>query len=271
MNKRVFPLNPKYQVSDCGRVFKGSKELKQTKIPEGYLSVTMLDASGYGKKYRVHRLVAMCFIECDNPDRIEVNHIDYDRSNNHVSNLEWVTRRENHDHSKHRMWTYKGEESPSSKLTDKDVLDIFNATDSYRSIAKKFGVSEGTVSGIKTGRNWSHLTRKKYNNLGKDWKRKIVIEDEKDLAYGKYTAKEFMSKFGVSNSTVCRIRKKYKVDAPKVNLVEVKLTDPKDGKEYRLGSLKQAAAFLGKSINHIVYYSGRVNKEGWKIEKYNVS
>ena len=49
-----------------------------------------------GKDYSKHRIVAMQFVENDDPDhKTEVDHIDGDRSNNWVSNLRWTTRSEN--------------------------------------------------------------------------------------------------------------------------------------------------------------------------------
>ena len=51
-----------------------------------------------GKKYKLHRLVAETYIE--NPyNLLEVNHIDEDVSNNHVSNLEWCNRQYNAEYS----------------------------------------------------------------------------------------------------------------------------------------------------------------------------
>ena len=51
-----------------------------------------------GKSYYIHRLVGQAFI--DNPEnKAEINHIDCDKRNNDVSNLEWCTRKENMEHA----------------------------------------------------------------------------------------------------------------------------------------------------------------------------
>lgn len=57
-----------------------------------------------GKNLYVHRFVATQYIP--NPDNLpEVNHKDGDKQNNHVDNLEWVTRKENHHHAmKMKLW-----------------------------------------------------------------------------------------------------------------------------------------------------------------------
>ena len=63
----------------------------------GYRFYTLKSGSKY-KKYSIHRLVAMSFIP--NPEgKPEVNHIDGVKTNNHVSNLEWSTPRENIRHA----------------------------------------------------------------------------------------------------------------------------------------------------------------------------
>lgn len=87
-----------YLISDTGRVFnKNGKERKNILTKFGYLNLRLC-SGGVCKNFPVHRLVAMSFI--DNPgNKPEVNHIDGDKQNNHVSNLEWVTRKENVNHS----------------------------------------------------------------------------------------------------------------------------------------------------------------------------
>ena len=73
------------------------KEMSQIKMPNGYMTVG-LRASGTQKRIYVHRAVAEAFI--DNVDGLpEVNHKDENKSNNCVSNLEWVTRGQNLKHN----------------------------------------------------------------------------------------------------------------------------------------------------------------------------
>ena len=98
-----------YQISSWGRVY--SKERHKYLIPEttekGYLRVD-LNKGGVRKHYKVHRLVAGEFIP--NPlGKPQVNHIDGNKKNNSVSNLEWVTNRENYDHARAMRLSKKGE------------------------------------------------------------------------------------------------------------------------------------------------------------------
>ena len=99
-----------YQISNLGRVKslahlhgKSKKLIRKEKIMQcvigikGYLYCG-LSKNGLTKRYRVHRLVAEAFIA--NPNELpQVNHIDGDKLNNSINNLEWVTKGENNRHA----------------------------------------------------------------------------------------------------------------------------------------------------------------------------
>jgi hypothetical protein len=101
-----------YEVSDLGRVkslkrtashWRGGvrtvkeKILKQEIVIGDYRRVCLLKDK-IKKRISVHRLVAFNFLEEDK-DRLFVNHIDRNTSNNKVENLEWVSRSENQTHA----------------------------------------------------------------------------------------------------------------------------------------------------------------------------
>lgn len=83
----------------CGRVttFK-PKTVAQTRDKKGYLSVSFDVDDGTRKSLKVHRLVAAAFIPNPN-NKPQINHIDSNKTNNEVSNLEWVDGFENMRHS----------------------------------------------------------------------------------------------------------------------------------------------------------------------------
>lgn len=84
-----------YSVSSLGKIRNDiTNKILSQRTQQGYKHVTLSLGNGKQKGCRVHRLVAIAFIP--NPkNKPFVNHIDCDRSNNNVKNLEWVTPKEN--------------------------------------------------------------------------------------------------------------------------------------------------------------------------------
>lgn len=87
--------NDIYMVSTLGRIMKNNKILKLTPNSRGYLSVGI-----FGVPKNVHRLVAKTFKPLPNFDNLVVNHIDGNKLNNNINNLEWCTQKYNILHSK---------------------------------------------------------------------------------------------------------------------------------------------------------------------------
>lgn len=89
-----------YQITSWGRVFnrKTGKFVLQEINAKGYLRVDLYNEQGK-KHMKVHRLVAQAFL--DNPDgKPQVNHKDGNKQNNSITNLEWVTNKENCEHAR---------------------------------------------------------------------------------------------------------------------------------------------------------------------------
>ena len=113
MNKPI-PGFPLYIINEKGEVWRkeeeylnngtlckrSAKKLTHTKNSEGYYQVRMRDANNKRKHKYVHVLLAEAFIpKPTDKGKVEVNHIDGDKGNNTLENLEWVTHGENVSHA----------------------------------------------------------------------------------------------------------------------------------------------------------------------------
>lgn len=142
-----------YILGDDGEIFslKSWKFMKQHIDNKGYARVT-LTSEGNTWHYRVHRLVAKYFIE---ESVLEVNHKDMNKLNNHVSNLELVTTKENVHHS-----LYNGIHNRTNrKLTYQNVVGIREdwLTGKYTctELGKKYGVSRSQAHEIAVYKSWN--------------------------------------------------------------------------------------------------------------------
>lgn len=153
---------PNYEISNLGnlrRYFKttGYKNLKGCVKSTGYMQDELRDINN-NKIYKFrHRLVAEVFLN-KSSELLEVNHIDGNKLNNKVDNLEWCTPSENIKHSfKIGLKNFLGEENPRSKLTKAQVLEIRELAKkglTQREIGEIFQITQGHIAAIINNKCW---------------------------------------------------------------------------------------------------------------------
>ncbi len=137
----------------------------------GYLrTVLKRDLDGKLCTIKVHRIVAETFLKIVDGKK-EVNHINGVKHDNRVENLEWCNRHENLIHSyRLGLSNVKGERNPSTKLTDKQVLEIRKKYTYGRKggrpkkgdvtkpmLANEYGVNISVIKDIVIKKTWKHL------------------------------------------------------------------------------------------------------------------
>lgn len=149
-----------YEISNKGRIITQRGKLFKGSITSfGYVSANVEFDDGFHAR-NAHRAVAHVFIP--NPNNLpEVNHIDGDKENNCVENLEWCTKKENQGHASYVLGKRIGSDCYKHKLTDKQVLEIYELCKegklTYKEIGENYSVSEYSISYIALGKSWKHL------------------------------------------------------------------------------------------------------------------
>jgi transposase len=148
-----------YEISTDGQARRAStgRILRQNDDGRGYLKVTLwLNKQQY--TFKVHALVAEVYLTRE-PD-CEVNHLDSNRKNNSVDNLEWVPHTANMKHAWESGAMQYGGGSVHAKLDESAVeeiiLDMIDGK-SNSEIAKFYPVTRGTIAKIRSDSTWRHV------------------------------------------------------------------------------------------------------------------
>lgn len=154
--KQRLKINNNYFATADGKIYNA----ETGKLNEGGYNRRYLRCKIGGKGYNIHRLIAETLIP--NPyNKPEVNHIDGNKHNNNVNNLEWVTAYENNLHARQTGLSSgpkSGEDSNCSKLDDatiqfiKSIHKPFNKQFGTRALAEKYGVNETYLCNVIKGR-----------------------------------------------------------------------------------------------------------------------
>ena len=165
-----------YFAGDNGDIFsskKGeNKKLNATKAKNGYKYVTLCN-SNEKKKIAVHKVIINTFKENPNPELYtNINHINRDRLDNRLDNLEYCTPTYNNQHMSilsRENKTFK-ELYPNSRLnSEEDVLNIYKLAHEgktlQKDIAKMYNITETTVCEIKRGSSYNNITKHNENGI----------------------------------------------------------------------------------------------------------
>ena len=220
---KTIPFEDNYDVSNLGNVRNNNtlhiKSLRWDRY--GYLRVTLYPS---GKTYTIHRLVGLCWLAHKFTEDLQIDHIDNDRSNNILTNLEWVSPQENVDRIPlENRRDISGSANPMAVIDESKVMLIkYNFIDEASKVATEYNVSVGVVENIRRRERWVHLVdedkealyqkgeltykKGKTANMSKD----DAILLELDIVDGVLDTKMLADKYGVSRSAIFRRKRKMK-------------------------------------------------------------
>lgn len=159
--KDIQKFENKYQISNTGKVRnKNTGLFLQPKYnKKGYQYVNLSINKYKSVKWYIHRLVGFHFIS--NPyNKPQINHIDGNKSNNNVDNLEWVTNEENQRHAVLNNLRFQGELHKSSKFTNESIKllpKLVNIGFTPSLINQLTGVAIQNLDKIFKGKSWRQL------------------------------------------------------------------------------------------------------------------
>ncbi len=153
------PSCPGYMASNCGRIHSPfvCRNLIGSIDRYGYRNVN-ITVAGKEVRRKVHRLVCEAWHGVPPTAEHHAAHLDGNSQNNRADNLIWATARENAAHKKMQNRPNggaSGERHPSAKLGQSEIAEIRSSIGtSTRELGRRYGVSSGQISRIRTGKRW---------------------------------------------------------------------------------------------------------------------
>ncbi len=155
----------KYEISNLGRVKSFALNRDNGKIinggnVNGYRSISVKFDKNLTRQFYVHRLVAETFLPKQLDNQHFVIHLDYNKENNSIYNLQWSSEVELASHNNKNPQVLKRRVT-GYKLTENDVRVIKRLLRSDKTrlsmIAKRFGITHTQLNRIRSGENWGHV------------------------------------------------------------------------------------------------------------------
>lgn len=143
-----------FTISECGQVIVNRwtcRVLTPSEDKAGYLRVWSGGAFGKRRSFLVHRLVALAWLECpENYADLEVNHKDGRKDNNDRTNLEWVTKSQNIQHS-YDTGLNKNKTGPDKLKRNEDIRRLVGEGYQQKQVAEIYKMSPMQISRICRG------------------------------------------------------------------------------------------------------------------------
>lgn len=165
--------NRNYAVSSYGRLASFDKDLNDKLILKPHLNggfpLISINSNGKHKALFIHSAVAEMFLKKRNPKCIRVIHLDHDKTNNHFSNLKWVSQKEQSEHNKENPVVLEAiarkvnKGNNAKKLNEKKVTQLKKELWdpkrklTFKKLAEKYGIAEMNLYRIKNGELWYHI------------------------------------------------------------------------------------------------------------------
>ena len=149
--KTDLPICPEnYEITDDGKVInkRTGRVLKHSKNPSGY-HIVVISYQGKRKAFTVHRQVMLAFEFLPDNEKFEVNHIDGNKDNNCINNLEWMTQSDNQKHSIQVLGAKRYLEYKKVEAKLNEFSKIFNSAED---VARYFGTHLQSVYRVLRGR-----------------------------------------------------------------------------------------------------------------------
>lgn len=208
-NEIFYPLyefDSKYFVNEMGnKVYSKNynRLLKTQENHDGYYYV-ILRVQGQSRKRFLHRLIADSMI-LKNGDRNVINHINKNRKDNRICNLEWVYRHENYLHGVGKE-NYKKDSNTIRLFLKHEIEDIYTSNSIYRELKIKYPkLTRMTYHDIKSGKTYTDITDKL--DKGKsDYSKK---REDNESINDSFIYKVWLKDYVIEGNSLKKIAKKY--------------------------------------------------------------